>query len=156
MRGRSREIGLAMTTPHVTEMRLRLEPVSPDPFVHDLDQRRVRRDHRRHGGRQRVDDQEQLVEGLRDDERGYRGQQLIAPLAGEDGADQGGREEVPPKSHDALPSLAMWSLRLEQRELRDAGGKACRLPSGEFVDVPLAQRARRLLEPADALRPERA
>ena len=42
--GRWREIGLAMTTPHVTEMRLRLEPVSPDPFVHDLDQRRVRRD----------------------------------------------------------------------------------------------------------------
>ena len=33
-----------MTTPHVTEMRLRLEPVGPDPFVHDLDRRFVRRD----------------------------------------------------------------------------------------------------------------
>jgi hypothetical protein len=33
-----------MTTPHVTEMRLRLEPVGLDPFVHDLDRRRVRRD----------------------------------------------------------------------------------------------------------------
>jgi citrate lyase subunit beta / citryl-CoA lyase len=31
-----------------------------------------------------------------------------------------------------------------------AGGEALRLPSGEFVDVPVAQRARRLLELADA------
>src|SRR5918999_227014 len=44
VRGNWREIDLAMTTAHVTEMRLRLEPVSPDPFIHDLDQRRVRRD----------------------------------------------------------------------------------------------------------------
>ena len=32
-----------------------------------------------------------------------------------------------------------------------AGGEAVRLPDGEFVDVPVAQRARRLLELADAL-----
>jgi citrate lyase subunit beta/citryl-CoA lyase len=32
-----------------------------------------------------------------------------------------------------------------------AGGEAVQLPSGEFVDVPVAQRARRLLELADAL-----
>jgi hypothetical protein len=27
-----------MTTPHVTEVRRALEPVSPDPFVEDLEQ----------------------------------------------------------------------------------------------------------------------
>lgn len=44
MRRGRREIALVMTTPHVTEMRLRLEPVGADPFVHDLDRRFVRRD----------------------------------------------------------------------------------------------------------------
>jgi citrate lyase subunit beta / citryl-CoA lyase len=37
-----------------------------------------------------------------------------------------------------------------------AGREAIRLPSGEFVDVPVAQRARRLLELADALEPQRS
>jgi citrate lyase subunit beta/citryl-CoA lyase len=31
-----------------------------------------------------------------------------------------------------------------------AGGAALRLPDGEFVDLPVAQRARRLLEIVDA------
>jgi hypothetical protein len=41
-----------------------------------------------------VDDQEQLVERLRDQERGRCGDQLIAPLAGEDRPDQRGGDEV--------------------------------------------------------------
>ena len=44
MRDGWRDIAFVMTTPHVTEMRLRLEPVGPDPFVHDLDRSRVRRE----------------------------------------------------------------------------------------------------------------
>lgn len=31
------------------------------------------------------------------------------------------------------------------------GGEAVQLPGGEFVDVPVAERARRLLQLADAL-----
>jgi hypothetical protein len=130
----------------------------PRAGVHGAPAPALQREHderRRHSGRQRVDDEEQLFEGLRDDERGYRSQQLIAPLAGEDGADQAAAKKSPEVAR-RIAQPGDVELRLEQRELRDAGGKACKLPSGEFVDVPVAQRARRLLELADALRPERA
>jgi hypothetical protein len=35
-----------------------------------------------------------------------------------------------------------------------SGGEALALPSGEFVDVPVAERARRMLELADTLEPQ--
>jgi citrate lyase subunit beta/citryl-CoA lyase len=37
-----------------------------------------------------------------------------------------------------------------------AGGAALRLPSGEFVDVPVADRAKRVLELAASLRKPRS
>jgi citrate lyase subunit beta / citryl-CoA lyase len=43
----------------------------------------------------------------------------------------------------------VWA-RLVVSAFDDAGEAACRLPDGEFVDLPVAQRARRLLHLADA------
>jgi citrate lyase subunit beta/citryl-CoA lyase len=43
-----------------------------------------------------------------------------------------------------------WALEVVDSFER-AGGEAVRLPSGEFVDLPVAQRARRVLELADSL-----
>jgi citrate lyase subunit beta/citryl-CoA lyase len=47
-----------------------------------------------------------------------------------------------------------WALEVVDA-FESAGGEAVRLRSGEFVDVPVAQRAHRLLELVDALEPQR-
>ena len=68
-------------------------------------------DRRGHRRRQLVDDEEQLVEGQRGHEDGRRGEHLIAPLAGEDGADQGGGEEVAEVARGAAEGRDLEEVR---------------------------------------------
>jgi hypothetical protein len=76
----------------------------------------VQREHddgRWHGGGERVDDQEQLLEGQRGRERGRRGEQLIAAFAGQDRTDEGGGEEVAEVARGAPQGgdLELWEAR---------------------------------------------
>ena len=61
----------------------------------------------------------------------------------------------------AYQDLRGWAFTAEEREVAwaqevleafdAAGGAALRLPDGEFVDLPVAQRARRVLQLAEAV-----
>ena len=87
-----------------------------------------------------------------DDDAGLREQATFARSLGFFGKSAIHPRQLP-ALHDAFsPSAAevAWA-----RDVVDAfersGGEALRLPGGDFVDVPVAQRARRVLELADAI-----
>ena len=87
-----------------------------------------------------------------DDETGLRAQATFARSLG-----FFGKSAIHPRQlpilHDVFTPTddqRAWAMQVIDA-FESAGGEAVRLPSGEFVDVPVAQRARRLLELADAL-----
>jgi citrate lyase subunit beta/citryl-CoA lyase len=91
-----------------------------------------------------------------DDEAGLRAQTTFARSLGFFGKSAIHPRQLPVLHDVFTPSEdeRAWALEVIDA-FESAGGEAVRLPSGEFVDVPVAQRARRLLELADALEPQR-
>jgi citrate lyase subunit beta/citryl-CoA lyase len=87
-----------------------------------------------------------------DDEAGLRAQATFARSLGFFGKSAIHPRQLP-AVHDAFTPTddeRAWAVEVIDA-FETAGGEAVHLPSGEFVDVPVAQRARRLLELADAL-----
>jgi citrate lyase subunit beta/citryl-CoA lyase len=87
-----------------------------------------------------------------DDEAGLREQATFARSLGFFGKSAIHPRQLP-VLHDVFTPTEderAWALQVVHA-FESAGGEAVKLPSGEFVDVPVAQRARRLLELADAL-----
>jgi citrate lyase subunit beta / citryl-CoA lyase len=87
-----------------------------------------------------------------DDDAGLREQSEFARSLGFFGKSAIHPRELPPL-HDVFTPTAdelAWAGEVVQA-FDDAPGEALRLPSGEFVDAPVAARARRLLELANAL-----
>jgi citrate lyase subunit beta / citryl-CoA lyase len=92
-----------------------------------------------------------------DDEAGLRAQATFARSRG-----LFGKSAIHPRQlpvlHDVFTPTEderAWAAQVIDA-FESAGREAIRLPSGEFVDVPVAQRACRLLELADALEPQRS
>jgi citrate lyase subunit beta / citryl-CoA lyase len=91
-----------------------------------------------------------------DDEDGLRAQARFARSLGFFGKSAIHPRQLPALHDVFTPSEdeRAWALEVIDA-FGSSGGEAVRLPSGEFVDVPVAQRARRLLEVADALESQR-
>jgi citrate lyase subunit beta / citryl-CoA lyase len=91
-----------------------------------------------------------------DDDAGLRMQATFARSLGFFGKSAIHPRQLP-ALHDAFTPTddeRAWALEVIEA-FESAGGEAVQLPSGEFVDVPVAERARRLLELADALTSQR-
>jgi len=91
------------------------------------------------------------------DERGLRAQATFARSLG-----FFGKSAIHPRQLPALHDVftpsdeeRAWAARVVDA-FECAGGEAVRLPGGEFVDLPVAQRAHRVLAVAIALKPQPA
>jgi citrate lyase subunit beta/citryl-CoA lyase len=87
-----------------------------------------------------------------DDEAGLRKRATFARSLGFFGKSAIHPRQLP-ALHDAFTPTEderAWAMEVVDA-FGTAGGEALQLPSGEFVDMPVAERARRLLELADAL-----